>query len=247
MGRYNILCESSSDAPQTVYDSYSGSYVQASPVDSSTVYSAPVTRPSAGGLTEPPPGHVYDEYSGSYVRASPVDIGTVYSAPVTQPFKPSSTGLASFFSNTWGSAVEVAKQRTPDFLPPPSFEYKGPLGGAGPLGLLAPAPGSQKYEQFVERQRLNEFNPKKSGIAPLPDNTKTIAIETSKQIEGPNWWEKFSGAVKEGYTKEPEDVNVFTESVKNAGSAMAGIVPTSNYSLVLIGGAAILLLILIIK
>jgi hypothetical protein len=190
---------------------------------------------------------VWDEYSKKWVLGSPVTSATVYTAPITQPFKPSSTGLAAYLSNAWGSASETLKQLTPDFLPPPSFGYEGPVGGAGFLGLVGPDPDSQEYKQFVERQRLNEFNSKKSGIAPLADNAKTAAVEFDKQTVGPSAWEKFMAGFRAGYTEKPEDVNVFTESVKNAGNAMAGVVSPTSYPLILIGGAAILVLILIIK
>lgn len=157
------------------------------------------------------------------------------------PYNPDDVGIIPHTRNEIESVVEVQKQL------PPSFTYKGPLGGAGFLGLFAPEPGSPEYNAYVTKQTAKaEYNSKIAGIAPLTDNEESTAIEITKQTVGPSLWEKFSGAVHEGYTEEPEDVNVFQESIDKVVSAGTGIISPSNYPLLLIGGG-ILLLILIIK
>lgn len=168
-------------------------------------------------------------------------------APISQPFNPPALGLPAFYSNAFKTAYEIMRQQISATPTPPSFTYEGPIGGAGPLGLLAPLPDSQKYREFVTRQQDKEiYNPEKSGIMPLAENQKSTAIETAKQTQGPNLWERFTGAVQEGYTKEPEDVNTFTKSIEQLKAASLGIVKPSNYALLAVCGVA-LLLVLIIK
>jgi hypothetical protein len=159
------------------------------------------------------------------------------------PYNPDDIGIAPLHKNEVESVIEVSRQL------PPSFSYEGPLGGAGFFGLLAPKIGSAKYEDYIVKQKTKEkekYNSKTIGIAPLAKNDKTVISEVGKQTKGTHLWEGFTTAVKQGYTREPEDVNVFEKSVGDAGKALTGVIDPSNYYLLAVAGG-ILLLILIIK
>jgi hypothetical protein len=190
-----------------------------------------------------------DDYSHPQQRApyawtAPKDVEITEETTFTwfaSPYNPDDIGIVPLHKNEIESVIEVRKQL------PPSFTYEGPVAGAGFLDLFAPKPGSPKYNAYVLGQKTKEiYNPKTMGITPLTENAKTAGNEIVKQTEGPNLWEKFSTGLVQGYTREPEDVNVFEESVINAGKALTGIVNPSNYYLLGIAGA-VLLLILIIK
>jgi hypothetical protein len=156
------------------------------------------------------------------------------------PYNPSDLGIAPFHRNEVESVNEVSKQL------PPSFGYEGPVAGAGFLDLFAPKPGSPKYNAYVLGQQTKEiYNPKTIGITPLAENRKMAGNEIVKQTEGPNLWEKFSTGLVQGYTREPEDVNVFEKSVSDAGKALTGVIDPSNYYLLAIAGGVLLLLLII--
>jgi hypothetical protein len=159
------------------------------------------------------------------------------------PYNADDIGIVPFHKNEAESVVEVSRQL------PPSYTYEGPLGGAGFFGLLAPKVGSPKYEDYVTNQKAKEkekYNPKTIGLASLIKNDNTTISEVGKQTEGTHRWEEFTAAVKQGYTREPEDVNVFEKSMSGAGKALTGVIDPSNYYLLAIAGA-VLLLILMIK
>jgi hypothetical protein len=190
-----------------------------------------------------------DDYSHPQQRApyawvAPKDVEITEETTFTwfaSPYNPGDVGIVPLHKNAVESVIEVSKQL------PPSFSYEGPVAGAGFLDLFAPKPGSAKYNAYVLGQQTKEiYNPKTLGITPLAENAKTAGNEIITQTEGPSLWEKFSTGLVQGYTKEPEDVNVFGESVANVGKALTGIASPSNYYLLGIAGA-VLLLILIIK
>jgi hypothetical protein len=122
------------------------------------------------------------------------------------------------------------------------------LGGAGPFGLFAPKPGSPEYNAYVLSQKNRGiYNTRAGGITSLPENKKTADDEEEKQTKGPGLWENFMRGVDEGYDEKPEDENVFLKSLEDAGNTLKGVIPESpNVNLILIGGA-ILLLVLVIK
>lgn len=197
------------------------------------------------------PGYVYDEYSKSYVYATPLyspveEYG--YDDPIVQPktyprspYNPNDVGIVSRTRNETDTIVEIEKQS------PPSFSYPGPVAGAGFLGLFAPGPGSPEYNAYVAKQNAKEgdFNPEHVGLPVLESNKRSTVNEVAKQVQGPTLWDRFSGAVYEGYTQAPKDVNVFEESIKAAGKAVTGIINPSNSPLLLIGGAVLLLLLIL--
>jgi hypothetical protein len=161
------------------------------------------------------------------------------------PYNADNMGIVPYHKNEAESVVEVSRQL------PPSYTYEGPLGGGGFFGLLAPKVGSAKYEDYVTNQKAKEkekYNAQTIGIVPLVKNDNTTISEIGKQTEGTHRWEEFTAAVKQGYTREPEDVNVFEKSLDSAKNAFKGITPeVPNLNLILIAGGAILLLILVIK
>jgi hypothetical protein len=212
---------------------------------------------SANGHTSSSNGNGYGFQEAPYAWQAPENVEITEETRFSwfaSPYNADDIGIAPLHKNEAESVVEVSKQLPPSFsypgpLGPPSFSYPGPLGGAGPFGLLAPAVGSGKYEDYIVSQQVKEkekYNAKTIGIGPLVKNDETTISEIGKQTEGTHRWEEFTAAVKQGYTREPEDVNVFEKSVSDAGKALTGVIDPTNYYLLAIAGG-VLLLILIIK
>jgi hypothetical protein len=201
---------------------------------------------SANGHTSSSNGNGYGFQEAPYAWVAPKNVEVTEETRFSwfaSPYNADDIGIAPLHKNEAESVVEVSKQL------PPSFSYPGPLGGAGPFGLLAPAVGSAKYEDYIVNQQVKEkekYNAKTIGIAPLVKNDETTISEIGKQTKGTHLWDGFATAVKEGYTREPEDVNVFEKSVSDAGKALTGVIDPTNYYLLAIAGG-VLLLILIIK
>jgi hypothetical protein len=196
------------------------------------------------------------------------------SAPVS--FNPASMGLAAYLSNIWASAFEVAKNyhiapdsaryivdpgaEPSDPIPQKPYEgpapetgkwwertknYKGPLAGAGFLGLFAPAPGSAEYEAYVAKNAEKVEEKKKP---------PTISPDKTPKVEG-NSWSNFLRGTKAGYNLEPkpgqvgepEDRNVFQESLDKWGAGISNIAKVPDYATYLVIGGAVLLLLLVLK
>jgi NOL1/NOP2/fmu family ribosome biogenesis protein len=164
------------------------------------------------------------------------------------PYNADDIGIAPLYKNAAEGASEIVKQTSPKRNLPPSFSYEGPLAGAGFLRLFAPKPGSPEYNAYVLKQKEKKnYNPETSGITPLLGNKKTTAAEIDKQTRSSSLWERFMTGVDAGYTKKPEDENVFLTSLENAKNTLKGAIPEAPNSNLLLIGAAILLVILVLK
>ena len=189
------------------------------------------------------------------IEVGGVPLATPVSSLIPQPFNQSNIGLIPFHKNKIDTINEIIKTASPEdegakdldripedtksglhkfleALKPPSFDYEGPLGGAGPLGLFAPAPGSPEYEAYIAREKggttLHNLDPK----TPLAEKENKWTTNITKTLGD------FSKGFYEGFHEE-----------KGAGlfDLIPGLLNISNLPLMLMAGAGILVLILIIK
>jgi hypothetical protein len=231
-----------------------------------TLWTAPESFPAIPGAYTPPESFVIEE--GTEFRH-------VTSTPTPHPFNPANMGLSAYLSHIRSSMYEVAKNyhidpdsaitiigpgaEPSDPIPQKPYEgpvperkwwennkyYEGPLGGAGFLGLFAPAPGSPEYEAYVAKN-AEKVEKKKNNPTVSPDKTpKPSSIN----------WSNFVMAAKAGYNLEPkagqvgepEDRNVFQESLDKWGAGISNIAKTPEYATYLVIGGAVLLLLLVLK
>jgi hypothetical protein len=186
-------------------------------------------------------------YAWTAPESFEVTEGTTFSW-FASPYNADDIGIVPIHKNAAESAAEIVKQTPPPAKNlPPSYSYEGPLGGAGPLGLFAPKPGSPEYNAYViKRENRMKYNPDTGGVTSLPENKKTSDAEKDKQTRSSSLWERFMRGYDEGYTKKPEDENVFLDSVDNAKNTLTGIIPeVPNTNLILIAGAVILLILVL--
>lgn len=190
------------------------------------------------------------------IEVGGVPLATPVSSLIPQPFNTDTIGLPPMHKNKIDTINEIIKnapspppvwsgdlERIPEdtksglhkfleMLQPPSFAYEGPLGGAGPLGLFAPAPGSSEYEAFVKRKEEPAQNLNLDPKIQLAEKENKWTTNISKTLGD------FSKGFYEGFHEE-----------KGHGlwDLIPGLPNTSNLPLILIVGGGILLLILIIK
>ena len=198
-----------------------------------------------------------DQFSDKYDSQDDCEEAAHTGNPTTS-FNPVS-GLASYFSNIWAAMAEAAFQQewnpkptpvTTDFeystkppgggefadppsKLPPSYTYDGPIAGAGFLGLFPPAPGSPKYNDYVNR---NNFKVETEMPPEEPSSSLNQVSKWGGNVG--NSWNDFTKGVFEGYNEEK-------------GHEWYDLIPgfskSTKWPPLLILGGGILLLILIIK
>ena len=180
-------------------------------------------------------------------------------------FNPWAAGIGHYLGDVWTAMREAIKQQEsipkatpvgPDFeyaskppgggqfadppsKLPPSFTYDGPVAGAGFLGLFPPAPGSPKYNDYVNKTnfKVDTEGPSED----IPPGTKPVSPLNQLNKWGGNVgnsWNEFTKGVSEGYNEEKGH---------EWYDLLPGFSETSNMPLMLMAAGGILLLILIIK